>query len=151
MNLDTLALRISELGPKGAAALYAEMAKLGEEMAVSIRTSLDSGIPGPQSRTGALAASVASKTEEAPGAVVTTVGVMDGPKYAAYLEYGTGPGRIYPRTAEALRFVLDGHVIFAKSVRPVRAYRFVGRSLDEVRPTIEARLSTALTAAIYGT
>lgn len=54
--------------------------------------------------------------------------IIDSSKdYAQYVEYGRGPVRAI--NAKALRFMINGQVIFRKSVGPMRAQPFVQRSL----------------------
>lgn len=50
-----------------------------------------------------------------------------GLNYAYYVENGNDPGggRIYPKKAKALRFVIDGKVIFAKSVKAAKPRPFM--------------------------
>ncbi len=47
--------------------------------------------------------------------------------YAQYVEYGRGPVRAI--NAKALRFIINGEVIFRKSVGPMAAQPFVRQSL----------------------
>lgn len=48
--------------------------------------------------------------------------------YAQYLEYGRGP--VQAINAKALRFVINGQVLFRKSVGPMKAQPFVKDSLQ---------------------
>lgn len=54
--------------------------------------------------------------------------IVDSSKdYAQYLEYGRGP--ITAIKAKALRFVINGEVIFRKSVGPMKAQPYVNASI----------------------
>jgi Bacteriophage HK97-gp10, putative tail-component len=54
--------------------------------------------------------------------------IVDNSKdYAQYLEYGRGP--VTAIKAKALRFVINGEVIFRKSVGPMKAQPFVKESI----------------------
>jgi hypothetical protein len=55
-------------------------------------------------------------------------------EYAPYVNDGTGPHIIRPRNAQALRFVVDGRVVFARVVHHpgTRAQPFLDRALREV-------------------
>lgn len=50
--------------------------------------------------------------------------------YAGYVEFGNGPpgGKIYPKRAKALRFVIDGKVLFRKWVRTSKPRPFMGNA-----------------------
>lgn len=54
--------------------------------------------------------------------------------YAGYVEFGNRPGgtgqRIYPKRAKALRFEVDGKVIFRKWVRSHGPLPFMGKARD---------------------
>ena len=54
--------------------------------------------------------------------------------YAAYVNDGTRPHTIRPRTAKALRFVVGGRVVYAKVVHHpgTRARPFLDRALREI-------------------
>ena len=55
--------------------------------------------------------------------------IIDNTKeYAQYVEYGRGP--VYAVNAKALRFVINGEVLFRKSVGPMKAQPFVKDSLN---------------------
>lgn len=61
--------------------------------------------------------------------------------YASWLEYGNNPGgdgRIRPINASALRFFINGTVVFAKSVKSHEPYNFMSDAVDKVSPTIPA-------------
>lgn len=73
------------------------------------------------------------------GALMRTVIADTG--YASYIENGNDPGggRIYPRRAKALRFVIDGKVIFRKSVRAAKPRPFMAearRTLIQFIPSL---------------
>ena len=54
--------------------------------------------------------------------------IVDSSKdYAQYLEYGRGP--VTAIKAKALRFIINGEVIFRKSVGPMKAQPFVHGSI----------------------
>jgi hypothetical protein len=65
--------------------------------------------------------------------------VMDDRSYAFYLEEGNnqnGP-RIYPRTAKALHFFINGSEVFAKSVRSHGPYHYVSNGRNVAENVIE--------------
>lgn len=72
--------------------------------------------------------------------------VTVGAPYAAYVEYGTRPHVIYPRRARALRFVVDGEVVYAKYVHhpgfPGR--HFMRESIDRAIKHLEENLEQLL-------
>lgn len=47
------------------------------------------------------------------------------------------PARIYPRTAKALSFVIDGRRITVKSVKGSRPYKLVGRGVEAAEGAVE--------------
>jgi hypothetical protein len=84
--------------------------------------------------------------DEAAGAIAGKVVGAGGPAWYGKLhEYGT-PDRtytIYPVTKKALRFIIDGKVIFAKSVTVTRGTKersFMRSSLAELKPDVLAGL-----------
>lgn len=73
-------------------------------------------------------------------------GIIADAKYASWVEYGNGsPGsRIYPNSAKALRFVIDGQVIFAKSVKASTPRPFMGPALQFEQANLTNIISTHL-------
>ena len=63
--------------------------------------------------------------------------VGDDRSYAEYLEFGNNAGGpyIYPRNAKALRFKINGEIVFAKRVRSHGPYLFItnGRNYAETK------------------
>ena len=103
-----------------------------------------------QSRSGALAASIAAEVAADGEDIVATIG-SSGVKYAAIQEYGgqTAAHEILPSKAAALAFVIDGATRFARRVEhpgstiPERSY--LRSSLGEMSDQIIAELSSAAT------
>ena len=101
------------------------------------------------SRSGALAASIAAEISGDGEDVAATVGSFGDVKYAAIQEYGgkTGAHEILPSKASVLAFVADGAMHFARRVEhpgsliPERSY--LRSSLDEMRAEIVAALAAA--------
>jgi phage gpG-like protein len=101
-----------------------------------------------QSRSGALAASIAAEVAADGENIVATIG-SSGVKYAAIQEYGgrTSAHEILPSKATALAFVIDGAVRFARRVEhpgstiPERSY--LRSSLEEMSDQIFAEFSSA--------
>jgi len=101
------------------------------------------------SRSGALAASIAAEISGEGEDVAATVGSFGDVKYAAIQEYGgkTGAHEILPSKASVLAFVADGAIHFARRVEhpgsliPGRSY--LRSSLDEMRAEIVAALAAA--------
>jgi hypothetical protein len=59
--------------------------------------------------------------------------VVDSSKdYAKYLEFGRGPVKAI--NAKALRFFMNGEIIFRKSVGPMKAQPFVQQSINAATP-----------------
>ena len=102
-----------------------------------------------QSRSGALAASIAAEISGDGEDVAATVGSFGDVKYAAIQEYGgkTGAHEILPSKASVLAFVADGAMRFARRVEhpgsliPERSY--LRSSLDEMSAEIVAALAAA--------
>lgn len=67
-------------------------------------------------------------------------------KYWEALQFGTGPYTIKPKTKKALRFVVNGQVIFAKFVNHpgIKANPFIDRAIDKTSPRIEGIVGMAL-------
>jgi phage gpG-like protein len=96
-------------------------------------------------RTGRLRQAIVGnvKVTRKAGSVQGVIGA-GGLVYAAIHELG---GDIYPVRAKALRFVIDGRVIFAQHVRiPARPY--FGPALAETREYIVETLGTAFAGSI---
>lgn len=101
-----------------------------------------------QSRSGALAASIAAEIVADPENTVATIG-SSGVKYAAIQEYGgrTSAHEILPSKTAALAFVVDGAMRFARRVEhpgstiPERSY--LRSSLEEMSDQIAAEFSSA--------
>jgi phage gpG-like protein len=99
------------------------------------------------SRSGALAASIAAEVSSDGEDVAVTVGSFGDVKYAAIQEYGgkTGAHEILPDKASVLAFVADGATRFARRVEhpgsqiPERSY--LRSSLEEMRAEIVAALA----------
>ncbi len=105
-----------------------------------------------QSRSGALAASIAAEISSDPEQIVATIS-SQGVEYAAIQEYGgeTSAHEILPSKAAALAFVINGALRFARrvehpgSVIPERS--FLRSSLDEMQDVIVAELADAATSS----
>jgi len=99
------------------------------------------------SRSGALAASIAAEVSGDGEDIAATVGSFGDVKYAAIQEYGgkTGAHEILPSNASVLAFVADGAMHFARKVEhpgstiPERSY--LRSSLDEMSAEIVAALA----------
>jgi len=73
--------------------------------------------------------------------------VIDNSKeYAQYVEYGRGPVRAI--NAKALRFVIDGKVLFRKSVGPMKAQPFVNESIRAASPKFKSIYEKHINALI---
>ena len=102
-----------------------------------------------ESRSGALAASIAAEVSGDGEDVAATVDSFGDVKYAAIQEYGgkTGAHEILPSKASVLAFVTDGAMHFARRVEhpgsliPERSY--LRSSLDEMSAEIVAALAAA--------
>lgn len=105
-------------------------------------------------RTGALRSGI---FHEVTSDALSVQGKVAAPKdvpYAAIHEFGgqTKPHDIYPKNAEALRFMMGGKVVFAKVVHhpgskiPERSY--MRSSLEELKTTIIQGLSDATRQAL---
>lgn len=66
--------------------------------------------------------------------------------YFDFLEYGTRPHDIYPRTKLALKFEVDGKTIFSKHVRHpgTRAYQPFNFAVEENRESIIRRVKSLI-------
>lgn len=67
-------------------------------------------------------------------------------KYALVQNDGVNPYDIFPRSAKALRFVVDGAVIFAKRVRHpgIKGKQYIEKSIDEANARISEFVEMAL-------
>jgi hypothetical protein len=59
-------------------------------------------------------------------------GVLSNKYYASWVEFGNGPpgSRIYPVSAKALHFFVDGKEIFAKSVAASKPHPYMSKAVD---------------------
>lgn len=78
------------------------------------------------------------------GEMYSTVGTSV--KYALVQNDGVSPYDIFPRSAKALRFVVDGAVIFAKRVRHpgIKGKQYIEKSIDEANARISEFVEMAL-------
>ena len=67
-------------------------------------------------------------------------------KYALVQNDGSRPYDIFPRSAKALRFVVDGAVIFAKRVHHpgIKGKQYIEKSIDEANQRISEFVEMAL-------
>lgn len=67
-------------------------------------------------------------------------------KYALVQNDGSRPYDIFPRSAKALRFVVDGAVIFAKRVHHpgIKGKQYIEKSIDEANARISEFVEMAL-------
>lgn len=67
-------------------------------------------------------------------------------KYALAQNYGLDPFTIYPRRKKALRFVINGKVIFAKRVNHpgIKAKYYIEKSIDEAEKRYDDFIDKAL-------
>lgn len=58
-------------------------------------------------------------------------GIIAKKRYAQWVEYGNGPinGRIFPKSKKALRFVVNGKTIFAKSVKASQPKPYMSKAV----------------------
>ncbi|MGO9743650.1 MAG: hypothetical protein ACLPN5_19460 [Roseiarcus sp.] len=134
-----------------AAALAAKADVLAQALVDKIRNEKLAG-EVLQSRSGALAASIAAEISSDPEQIVATIS-SQGVDYAAIQEYGgeTSAHEILPSKAAALAFVVNGALRFARrvehpgSVIPARS--FLRSSLDEMQDVIVAELADAATSS----
>jgi hypothetical protein len=66
--------------------------------------------------------------------------------YASYVEFGRG--WVFPVKAKALRFVIDGQVIFAKSAKPSKPVSFMGAAATELQNGLLDRIMAQHIAAL---
>ena len=150
---DELAARLDGLPAAVTAAIAAKSAALADQLLGLVRQKLSGGVL--QSRTGALAASIAVDGPNASGdQVVTRLSSVGDLKYAAIQEYGgvTSPHDILPSRAKALAFLAGGEQVFAKVVHhpgshiPERSY--LRSSLADMADAIETGLKAAAIEAV---
>ena len=106
-----------------------------------------------QHRTGKLAASIRAEAAHLEGTkIVGAVYGAGGPAfYGAIHEYGApDPWAIMAVNARALHFLSEGREVFAKSVThpPLPIRGFMSPSLDEMAPTIQTELQSAIDAEL---
>lgn len=87
-------------------------------------------VGGWQNRTGRLRAGIVARFVRGSESSVTWE-ILSPTPYAKFIENGTRPHVIVPRNAKALRFVVNGQVVFAKKVNHpgTRAYPAMGPAL----------------------
>lgn len=85
--------------------------------------------------TGALRRSIYTVVEKKP--LGGTVGV--GEKYGVFVEFGTRPHIIRPKTARVLRFKVNGQYVYARQVRHpgTKGLFFMKTGLEDSIPTID--------------
>jgi HK97 gp10 family phage protein len=93
--------------------------------------------------TGNLRASIAHVVETIANGYRAVVGTNV--EYAREVEFGRGP--VTPTDAEALRFTVDGEVVFAQRVGPAPAQPFLGPALTASEAYITRRLREAFKTA----
>lgn len=139
-GLDDVLIHLEKLGSEARERLYA--AVYGE--ALLLQAHVQAGKLSGQvlnQRTGVLRDRIHVEMEDTAGAIVATVGTKV--KYARIHEYG---GTIVPKVAKALRFVVDGKTIHAKSVTmPERS--FLRSALSDREQQIRAALAAAVAGA----
>jgi len=153
-GLDEVNAALSAYPQAIAAALAGKAEILSTALVDKIRNEKLSGDPL-QSRSGALAASIAAEVAADPDQIVATI-ASSGVKYAAIQEYGgqTSPHEILPTKGDVLAFVVNGAQHFARRIEhpgstiPERSY--MRSSLDEMNDEIVAELSDAVTES-WGT
>jgi hypothetical protein len=105
-------------------------------------------------KTGTLRRAVKSYPPSGDGPIVGTVSVgQEAAVYGRVHEYGgAGPYEITPIRAKALRFMLGGQAVFAKSVMhpPAKERSFMRSALADKRAEIIARLERAVSSAFSG-
>jgi phage gpG-like protein len=146
-GLDETSARLEAFPAALGAALAAKAAELASALADRVRNDkLSGGVLNV--RSGALRESIAADVSASGDGVSATVG-SNGVKYAAIQEYGgkTAAHEILPAKAQALAFVVNGALRFARrvehpgSVIPERSY--LRSTLDEMSDTIVAALADA--------
>jgi len=80
-------------------------------------------------------------------------GIWSRVKYRWWVHEGTGiygphKQRIFPVRAKALRFVINGQVIFAKSVKGQKPNRFIDRSIDKTSKRTQEFVNRAVRETI---
>jgi phage gpG-like protein len=147
-GVDALRTRLDAYPTAIASELAAKAQELASALADKVKYEKLAG-EALQSRSGALAASIAAEVSGDGEDVAATVGSFGDVKYAAIQEYGgkTGAHEILPSKASVLAFVAQGAIHFARrvehpgSVIPERSY--LRSSLDEMRAEIVAALAAA--------
>jgi len=94
-------------------------------------------------KTGRLKRSI--RIVEGAGSYMVLMGGREAP-YAKFIEYGARPHIIRARRAMALRFEVDGDVVYAKYVRHpgIRAQRILARAVDESLRELDGMVSRIL-------
>lgn len=150
-GLDALDTALDAYPAAVAAALAATAGGLADALVDKIRNEKLAG-EVLQSRSGALAASIAADIASDPDSIVASIASSD-VKYAAIQEYGgkTAAHEILPSKAGALAFFVDGALHFARRIEhpgsdiPERSY--MRSSLEEMRDAIVSELGDAATAS----
>ncbi len=107
-----------------------------------------------QVRSGRLRSSIRYLLAEQPNEITVTFG-SDVP-YAAIHEFGgvTPPHKIEARRADALRFLVGGKAVFARSVNhpgsKIRPRPFLTPGVEEEAPKFQARILEVLERAVVG-
>jgi phage gpG-like protein len=100
-------------------------------------------------RTGSLRSSINTEISQTADRVAASVGTNI--RYARPHEYGVDHLWVIAAKGRALRFEINGRVIFRKSVRhpPLPERSFLRSALREMQPAIEAGLREAVGQAIH--
>lgn len=123
--------------------------KLMNEIATSMAKSggfvRDAGNARIKHKTYELSKSATVKTRASASAIETVIRWGDGLSpfnYAAAVNFGRKAFGV--KFAKALRFVIDGQVIFRKSVGPAPAQYFAEKGLEDALPRIEGEMASAV-------
>jgi hypothetical protein len=148
ITADTSPLRkaLQEMAARLPGSIQQALASTGAAAEASVR-----GSTRFKDKTGTLRATTKTSVSSTPFLRV----LASPPKYARFVAWGNAPGgvpgaRIYPRRAKFLRFVLNGQVVYRRSVRSHGPLPYMTDARDVIVATLPGAMVSYVTRALRG-